>query len=416
MKRMIARPLYVNSFWLLVAFGANQVLGFVFWVITARLYPPNEVGRATAMQASGMMLSTVASLGLGTGLIRFIPMAGDGAAAMVNQALTFSGLTTALLTGAFILGLQVWSPELAFLQRDPAEWGVFLSFSLGSALFLLSSQVSIALQRSGNAAAMNLSYGALRTVLSVALAASSTSVAIIGAWSVASILTTVGSLLVMVPRTLRGYRALPHWGFLGLRPLASFSIANFAADTFWSMPFWLMPQIMLNLLGPEQNAYFSIAWGVGLLPHAAPIALTVALFAEGSNRPDQVGANLRRTLLLCAGVLVPGIAVLMLLRSPLLHLYGPEYAVAGEDLLGVTALSALPLTVTLAAISVARVERQLRRVVVLSGVAAVVTFVVAVPLTATLGIVAGGVGLLAAHTLVALCLLPSIVMRVRRGT
>ena len=48
----------------------SQGLGFVFWILVARLYPTAEVGIAVTLSVTLMFLANAGTLGLGFGLIR----------------------------------------------------------------------------------------------------------------------------------------------------------------------------------------------------------------------------------------------------------------------------------------------------------------------------------------------------------
>jgi O-antigen/teichoic acid export membrane protein len=60
-----------NSFFLMVSTLLMAGLGFVFWVVVARLYSPAEVGLATSLIAASTLIAYVSQLGLNNTLVRF---------------------------------------------------------------------------------------------------------------------------------------------------------------------------------------------------------------------------------------------------------------------------------------------------------------------------------------------------------
>ena len=78
-SRVLSRarvPLYANALVLMGNTGLSAGLGFIFWALAARLYPPDQVGLASATISAAVFIATLAQLGLPTALIRFSPDAG----------------------------------------------------------------------------------------------------------------------------------------------------------------------------------------------------------------------------------------------------------------------------------------------------------------------------------------------------
>ena len=65
--------LYRNSIYLMLNTGVMAVFGFFFWMINARLYSAEQVGIGTTLISIMTLISSFSVLGLGTGLIRYLP-------------------------------------------------------------------------------------------------------------------------------------------------------------------------------------------------------------------------------------------------------------------------------------------------------------------------------------------------------
>jgi len=220
-------------------------------------------------------------------------------------------------------------------------------------------------------------------------------------------------LFVFLPRALPGYRLRQQIRLRLFREIGAYSLANYVADGLWSLPAWVLPLIFINLLGPEQNAYFAVAWVVAMLPFAVPQAIGTAMFAEGSHHSAQMGTQLLRGLKLCGAMLGPLVLALLLVGDKLLLLYGDSYATAGRLLLPTAALAVVPATLTILYLTIARIQQWLHQIILLSGGTAVGTLLITFVLVGRLGILAAGVGFLATHTLIALALLPRMIQLVR---
>lgn len=409
----LSQSLYANSLWLLLAQGFNYFFGFFFWLVVARLYPPSAIGVSAALLPAAGMVAFISTLGLGTSIIRFISSAHQGGPALANQVFTTVTVAAAVLTAGFVLGLDLWSPKLGFVRQQPEYLVLFFALVFLHALQAPLAQTFVATRHSGYALAGSLVHGVGRVAGALATASFVGGLGIVFSWTLALALSVGLALFVFLPRALPGYRLRPQIRLRLFREIGAFSLANYVADGLWSVPPWVLPLIFVNLLGPEQNAYFVVAWVVGMLPFAVPQAIGTAMFAEGSHHPAHLGAQLLRSLKLCGAMLGPLVLAFLLVGDKLLLLYGESYAAAGRLLLPTAALAVVPATLTILYVTIARIQQRLHQIILLSGAAAVGTLLITFVLVERLGILAAGVGLLATHTLIALALLPRIVQLVR---
>ncbi len=86
----VKSPLYRNAFYIMLAYVVGQVLGLAFWVVAYRFYMPNDAGYAIAMVNTLSFLAGVATLGMPTAIVRFLPET-DDPPALVNSVLSVSG-------------------------------------------------------------------------------------------------------------------------------------------------------------------------------------------------------------------------------------------------------------------------------------------------------------------------------------
>jgi hypothetical protein len=79
-------PLALNSLALITAKVASLGLGFLAWVVAARLFPPAQVGLASAAVAAMMLCVQLALLGVGSSLISLYPAHSRAPALLLDSA------------------------------------------------------------------------------------------------------------------------------------------------------------------------------------------------------------------------------------------------------------------------------------------------------------------------------------------
>lgn len=404
----LVRPLYANSFWLLALQASNYLFGFLFWLLAARLYPPADVGIAAAMLPAAAMVGTFGSLGLGFGLIRFLASAGRDASRLLNQVLTLVGAVALVIGAAFLAGVDYWSPGMRVARDQPVYAAVFVVLVVAAALGGVLSQAFVALRQAGYASILGAIHNMGRVAGVAVLAPVLGGLAITVSWAVALVAGIALSVFCLLPRALPGYRAQSNLPSGLLTRISLFSFTNQAGDALWFLPGWILPLVVLSSLGPEQNAYFVVAWAAAALPFAVPQAVATAMFAEGSYEPAERVMHLKRSLRLSLSLVGLPVLALLIGGDSLLSLYGSGYASVGRPLLTVASAAVLPGTVPVLYVALARVERRLTAIAVVNGLIALATVSLSVLLLPPLGMLGIGVAVLATQSLAAAILAPGL--------
>lgn len=140
LKQNLNDPLYKNSIFLLLSFIIGAGSGFIFWVFAARFYSTEDVGLASAMISAMMMLSLSFSLmGFEFSLAHYLPTNRGNKREMINSCLTLVFLVSILFAFIFILGLDFWSPALAFIRENSILLISFVVFTASISLSYLQS-------------------------------------------------------------------------------------------------------------------------------------------------------------------------------------------------------------------------------------------------------------------------------------
>ena len=108
--------LYSNSIYLMLSTAVMGVLGFFFWMINARLYSTKQVGIGVTLISTMTLISKFSFLGLGNGLIRYLPSS-ETKNENINTSLTIVSLMSFLMSVFYLLFLKIFSPKLLLSQR-----------------------------------------------------------------------------------------------------------------------------------------------------------------------------------------------------------------------------------------------------------------------------------------------------------
>jgi Na+-driven multidrug efflux pump len=153
-------------------------------------------------------------------------------------------------------------------------------------------------------------------------------------------------------------------------PLLPVQIARYVAGDYASSLIGLavslaLPLMVISHAGAEANAYYSLAWTVTYALYLVGQNMGMSLIAEAVTEPEKFRAYARQTLLQAMRLVVPVILVIEIIAPYFLHFFGQNYVVEGTTLLRLLALSAIPNTLNDLYISMARVHRNTRTVILL---------------------------------------------------
>ena len=411
-KRLLRVSIYRNAVYLMLNSGVSAIVGILFWIVVTRLYSTSDVGLCSALLSVAGLLSFVGTLGLGFGIIRFLPRSGEKMR-LLNSSFTFATLTAMVVALIFLAGLPFWSPKLVFVREDPIFFTTFVIFVATVAVSQILIQAFIAFRRAGFTFAYTIIVSLLKLALVAGLASLFNVFWIFASWVVATAVSLVVSFVIFLPQILPHYRPIPSLQTRGNSELIHFSFVNYISQALWNLPGWILPLMALNILSAEATAYFYIGWTMSGLLLAISSSTSLSLFAEGSYKDERLGTDLRRSLKLITLLLLSAIVIMVLLGDQLLLLFGREYSAEGTHLLWLLALAALPASVNLLYLGVVRVEKKLKNILLITGAIAFVTLILSYLLLPWLGIVGAGVGWLAAQTAVALVVAPKLAKRLK---
>lgn len=335
-----------NSIALIGARVTAMGLGFLFWLLAARLFPPSEVGLAAAVISAMMLCTNIALLGLGAAVISRLPHHRVAPAALLNSVLSLVTVASAIVAALFLLVARVALPELSTVAERPLYGVLFLVTVVCGTLVLLLEQTSTAMRRGDHALMRGIVQGVVTVVALVGIVVVSDAtdpLLLLVPW-VAATFAAMALGVRQLHRSVSGYRA--RWSIR--RPLARelfrSGLPNHALTLAERAPALLLPVIVVEVLSPADNATWYAVWMMALIVFTVPVQVGMALFAEVADDAGRLAASVRTAIRAALFVGVPAAVLLAILGRPLLSLLGSGYADQGAAPLRILVVAILPLT------------------------------------------------------------------------
>lgn len=357
-KSAAGRDLLLNAGSMIGTTLVTAGLGFVYWWLAARQFPQAAVGVASALISAMSLLGSLGMLGLGTLLIGELARRPERGAGMLTSGLLVSTLASAGLGLLFALVAPAVSAEFDDLRGG---WPALLLFSLGVALTgatLVLDQALIGLLRGGLQLWRNTFFAVAKLLVLLALglwASGSGSVAIYTTWTAGNLISLLGVLLLAGVRRVRPAR--PEWDLL--RRLPGAAMGHHVLNLALQLPGLALPVVVTALLSPALNASFYMSWLTLHMVFAIPYTLTTVLYAVGA--ADRVGfaQKLRLTLGLALALGLVSNVVMWLGADVILGIFGRQYAEQAAWSMRLMGLGVFPLIVKDHFVAVRRVTDQI---------------------------------------------------------
>lgn len=395
------QPLFRSGHLLVASSVLTGVVGIVYWLVAARFYPPETVGRNAAAISAMMFLAGCAQLNLMSALLRFLPTSGTAAKAMIVRSYLLGGGLSVLAGVVFVLGVPVWTPELAGLIRTGPSAVLFTIATGCAAIFVMQDNVLVALGRATAVVVENLVFAVLKLALVAALAVVAGSNGIWLSWTVGLMVAVAGTTVYLARRAIPRFDHGPRREVVSRADLARFIGPDYLGSLCWVASTTLVPVLVLGLTGPAESAAFALPWSICLAAFHVPAAFGQSLVAAGAQDPVRLPAQYRQLRQHTVTLLTPAVLLLVVGAPWLLTTFGDWYASRGTTTLRLLILSVVPNAIVSLAISRARAERRTGEVawyLIATGAIVVGITVVAVP---RIGIAGAGAGWLVAETLLA---------------
>lgn len=376
----------MNSLYPILGTGVTALLGFVFWIFVARLFPESDVGLAGTLIALHTMLSTLSLVGFETSAVRFL--AHD---TRKNESIT-TGMCVVALAGAIIalivaVALPFFNSPLAIMLNTPATLLAFVVFTVTMTMSLYIDAIFLALRRTH----YTLFKNTILSIVKIGLPFLFVSWGAFGIFTAAALAQAIGLVYGLYALTRHfGYYPIGTLNLGVVKTVWRYSTGNYTADVLHLLPLTLLPLIVVQTLGPEQAAYYYIVMMIVALLYVIPGSAMRALFAEGAFDTQRTKAHIRHALLVSLGLLVPSMLVLLVVGPYLLVFFGEGYSREGYPFLVIMTFAALAVTLFTLYGSLFRIKKDISGLIIRNVVYIATTFILLV-FTLPFGLVGVGV-------------------------
>jgi O-antigen/teichoic acid export membrane protein len=399
-------PQHRDGLALVLSSGLTSVIGLLYWVVAARLFPPEIVGVNNTLISTMTLIAVGAQLNLGNALLRFVPVAERSARRLVLTCYAVGIVVAGVAGGIFALGAGWWAPAL---QHAVGGGPLVAFFGLSTpvwTVFVIQDYVLTAVRRATLVPLENLVFSLLKIALLGVGAMVAFGGTIAVSWMVATaliVLAVTGYLLRVLPAPAPGEP--PATSPVRPRAVARFVSADWTGGLFTNAVEFGLPLLVLVTLGAEQAATFGVAWAIAYGLYLVSHGMGQSLVAHVAADPAALDTARRSTVLRSLALILPAALVIVPGAGLILSIFGAHYAATGTTLLALASLSAVPNVIITAALFGARVQQQ--RTVLLGVPAAVAVLVIpaALVLMPDLGLTGVGVALVVGQTVVAAAIL-----------
>jgi O-antigen/teichoic acid export membrane protein len=304
------------------------------------------------------LLILLTRFGLDVSIIRFFP--GKDKSSIFSTTALITTFFTVVLGLIFIVGIDIWSPELRILNsiQNAALYILFISSNSIVALTTVSFN-AVRKAEYGFIQSLIVGYRVIILFPLIFLGA----MGIYGAVGASLILAGTVSL-VLLARS--GIKLSLRFDRKYLNEAFNFSAGNFFAGLLMTAPAQILPLMVLNVLGPEETAHYYIAFAITSLLFMIPNALSTSLFVEGSHGEGLKKGTLKslRAIFL---LMIPAALILYLAGGWLLGLIGKDYATSGLELLRIMVVSSFFMAVSSIYMTIKKVQKDILGLIFLSG-------------------------------------------------
>lgn len=345
-------------------------IGFIYWIVAARLYTPEQIGLATTFLSAASLVNGFAMLGFGTTLIRFLPTS-EVKEKKINTAFTVVSSTAFLIGLFYLLGLPIFTNKLLFVRSSISTLLIAIFFFPINTINGITDSVFIAFRQSQWVFVSNISQSAIKFIFLFLFSALGVW-GVIGSNIVATVITTF-LCLVLISR-LYHIHFKPSFDKAILVRVRKFALGNYASGIIGSLPNMLLPIIITNRISPEQTAYFYMPNMIAGLLSMIPSSISRSYFTESSSSNSAL--SIKKPLMLSYTILLPVILFFSVFGRTILSVFGKSYSSEGFYLLSILCFSTQIATVNFFLNYLLIIEHKLKEVIRNQAISSVVYLLV----------------------------------------
>ncbi len=383
----LSEPLLRSAYSLAVNGVVTAGLGMAFWIVAARLFPAEVVGRDSALIAAMVQLSMIAQLNMSNAIIRFMP-GRLAAGRLLLGAYATSALAAILLGSGFVLLAPLVSDDFDFFAREPLTSVAYVISIVLWGVFTLQDAALTAMRQAPWVVVESGVFGVLKLIGLPLLFLMSAKHGVFIAWVVPVCLLLLPVNWLLFRRVLVAERSLVADEALhqSRRRLVGFLALDYLATVFIQTSLTILPLIVIGVLGSRATAFFYIPFTIAVALDALFSSLGSSVVAEGALAPERVGELVRLLGKRIGLLLMPVIGVLFVAAPLVLLPFGREYSRESTSILRILLLASVFRAAVLMAAAIWRIERRGARIATLEGVMLLGLVCAAIPLAHFFGV------------------------------
>jgi len=422
-----------NSLFMMSATVATAGLGYIFWIVAARVFSAAQVGIASAVISLCSTVALLTYLGPAAMLVERLHTYEHSRA--WNSFIVRTCAPTAVVTAVLAaVAIPLIAQAKGYGSYFGAEGALVLAV-IGAAVWTVVQMYCsafVAARRADGVFAVQGLISVFKVLLVVPLCAAGLGApGIVVAWVASSVIGAAAGAFWLLPRIgpaavaagetgeQHRRRARPARSARPARPArharrsgnragyVSHLIGQHLTSVGGQMTPLLLPVLVVARLGAGANAYFYITWMIGSVFFMVSPSVSQALFAESVRYDAGLRPTVVKAFRIASLLLIPAMVVMVAGGKLILAIFGQAYVSAGYGLLVLLAISAMPDAVSNVAVAICRATNRLGYSASINLGILVLTVTSAWLLMPRFGLLGVGIGWLAAQVLSALACIPA---------
>ncbi|MBA3788854.1 oligosaccharide flippase family protein [Patescibacteria group bacterium] len=336
-RSLYADTLFRNSFYLMLNTVVMAGLGFGFWLISAHLFSPSDIGIASGLISAMALISYVSLLGFNNTFVRVLPTS-TNRSTEINTGLLLSLLVAVVVAIGYLIAIPHIAPRLDLVNKNLFYSLGFIALAVFATMNMLTDSIFIALR----AAKYNLLIdGGITSGIKMLLPFVFVSLGAYGVFASAGVAAGFGMIASIIFLIYKfEYRPRLHIHRQTVRSIFHYSFASYLANLLNIAPTLVLPLLIINRLGPAPAGYYYLAFMMANLLYAVAYSISQSLFAEGSYGDISLEKLARRSVVILGVIMIPAALILGAAGPFILQIFGKSYGVEASPVLITLSLAA----------------------------------------------------------------------------
>lgn len=360
--------LYRNSIYLMASTFIMSFLGFFFWMINARLYKPSDIGIATTLISTSLLIVNIGLLGLNNSIIRYLPTWKDKNS-FTNLIFFCIYAASLIAVTIFIIFSGTLAPKLQPVF-NMLPFAIFFILFVGvSSINTITDSLFIAYRSAQFILIIYTIMSICRITFAIVLPKTMPH-AVFFAYAFSIIIAAALSIVFLYK--YKGYRFSRKWDIKELAKTWTFSFSNYVSSIVAGVPTQILPLFILNKIGSAQAAYHYIGMTIASVIYVIPQSVTQSLFSEGSHNEKELQKLVRKTLIFSIGLLTIPVILFLLGGKYLLIAFGKDYSQNTYMYLCLLVLTGYPLAVNYVCYAIVKIKKMNKELIFVNALNTVV--------------------------------------------